>query len=428
MNKKIKVLAYLDAPSSATGFSTVSRNILMGLHSTGRYEIEVLGINYYGDPHNFPFKIWPVAIGDPKNDPYGRTKVFNMIRQMEFDILFFLQDTFILDFVPELISHLKSINKKFKSIVYYPIDGRPKTQWINNIKDCDYIVAYTEFGKALTYEVCPAIKNKEILVIPHGVNTKEYFPIENTETLNSFRKQYFGANYDKFIYMNLNRNQRRKDIPRTIHAFNEVKKIIPSALLYLHCASLDQGWDLKEVCKYFNLSTERDVIFPVNFGPNQGFPREIVNYIYNSVDCVVSTATGEGFGLSFIESMATKTPVIMPNNTSLTELILPERGYLVNSGSNLNLFTVLTQDNDIMRPLVDVEDLIDKMLHVYNNKNEVATKVNNAYEWVTNNMDWMKHIVPIWISLFDKAYGELSSINVAKTNELQSTTIMAEVI
>ena len=50
---KIKVLAYCDSPTCATGFGTVSRNIFEGLQNTGRYQVDVLGINYWGDPHTF---------------------------------------------------------------------------------------------------------------------------------------------------------------------------------------------------------------------------------------------------------------------------------------------------------------------------------------------------------------------------------------
>ena len=87
--KKIKVLAYQDAPICATGFGTVSRNILQGLYNTGKYEIEVLGINYWGDPYDFPAKIWPVGT-NKERDPYGRQKICGMIPQMDYDILFFL--------------------------------------------------------------------------------------------------------------------------------------------------------------------------------------------------------------------------------------------------------------------------------------------------------------------------------------------------
>ena len=46
-------------------------------------------------------------------------------------------------------------------------------------------------------------------------------------------------------------------------------------------AKKDQGWDLMEVVKSYGLSSTEDVIFPENFGPNQGYPRNIVNMVYN---------------------------------------------------------------------------------------------------------------------------------------------------
>lgn len=293
--KKIHVVAYCDSPTCATGFGTVSRNIFEGLYKTGRYHIDILGINYWGDPHNFPYRIWPTAT-NPERDPYGRRKVANMITQMKYDLLFFLQDSFILEFLPELHDFLARQGRKFKSICYYPIDGVPKEQWIKNVCSCDYVYTYSQFGKKQSETVWPDAKNKNIGVVPHGVNVNDYYPLPKDQ-VDSFRKQYFGSQADKFIFMNLNRNQIRKDIPRSIRAFVEFRKYVPDSVLYLHMMKEDQGWNLPEVCKFFGLDITKDVIFPENFGANQGYPRPVVNLLYNAVDCVISTAVGEGWGL-----------------------------------------------------------------------------------------------------------------------------------
>lgn len=290
---KVRVLAYCDSPSCATGFGTVARNILAGLHNTGRYAIDILGINYWGDPHNFPFRIWPTGTNSEK-DPYGRKKVFSMIPRMEYDILFFLQDSFILDFLPQLHTHLRGASKDFRSICYFPVDGTPKEQWMRNVDATDYPVAYTEFGKEEAIKAHPGMK--DLLVIPHGANVSDYFVADEKDVL-AFKSQFFGAQRDKFVFTNLNRNQQRKDIPRTIAAFAEFRKQVPESLLYLHMAKQDQGWNLEEVVQSYGLSTSEDVIFPQNFGPNQGYPRQIVNMIYNISDCVISTTLGEGWGL-----------------------------------------------------------------------------------------------------------------------------------
>jgi glycosyltransferase involved in cell wall biosynthesis len=421
---KIKVLAYCDTPSCATGFGTVSRNIFEGLYSTGRYAIDVLGINYWGNPHPFPYRIWPTGT-NPQNDPYGRQKICKMIPQMEFDLLFFLQDSFIMDFLPELIPQLRLGGKKFKSICYYPIDGVPKEQWIKNISAVDFPVSYCEYGKRLSQEVYPSVT--ELGMIPHGVNIREYYPLAEQE-IKEFRQKYFASQANKFVWTNLNRNQQRKDIPRTIMAFSEFKKIVPDSVLYLHMAKQDQGWDLLEVCKSFGLNIRTDVIFPENFGPNQGYPRDVVNLIYNVSDCVVSSCLGEGFGLSWIEAMAAKTPILMPNNTALTEFITEDRGYLIDSGTNPSLYTVLGHDNEVIRPLVDVDDMVKKMLHIYKNYDEAKQKAENAYKWVTTSMDWQRSIVPQWIPVFDNAYKSLLiDLNApAKIEKDRNETIDAE--
>lgn len=400
---KIRVLAYCDSPTCATGFATVSRNVLMGLYNTGRYSIDVIGINYWGDPHNFPFRIWPAGT-NAENDPYGRKKAFDMIHKMEYDVLFFLQDTFILDFLPQLHESLRMAGKNFRSVCYFPVDGVPIKEWLHNVNACDHIVAYTDYGRNTAKEAFPEMK--DLQVIPHGVNIRDFYPMGEKD-ITSFRAQFFGACGKNFIFTNLNRNQQRKDIPRTIAAFAELKKEIKDITLYLHMAVKDQGWELDRIVANYGLRINSDVIFPQNFGPNQGFPRHVVNMIYNASDCVVSTTLGEGFGLSWIEAMATKTPIIMPDNTAMTEFITPDRGYLVKSGNTNNLYTICRNDNDVVRPLTDIDDLVDKMRTVYWNRQEAKAKAEKAYSWVTTQMDWQSCVVPKWVNLFDAAYDNL---------------------
>ena len=400
MKDKVKILFYGDAPPCATGFATVARNVLMGLHNTGRYDIKILGINYWGDPHEFPFPIWPTGTNQEK-DPYGRQKVANMIPTMEFDVLFFLQDSFILNFLPQVIEHLKSAGRRFTSICYFPIDGVPKKEWVDSVKVVDMPVTYTKFG----YDEClkhdPSLADK-LRIVPHGVNPNDFHPLPQDQVIKPFRMQYFGPHADKYIYMNLNRNQQRKDIPRTVLAYRDVHEQDPETLLYLHMAVRDQGWNLDGVVKGMGLDMTSDVIFPQNFGPNKGFPLKTLNAIYNATDCVMSTALGEGWGLSWIEAMATKTPVIMPNNTALTENITDDIGYLADSGTSPGLYTVLPWDNEVVRPVVDTGHLVELMNHVKDNPDEAKEKAENAYKHIMDNFLWEDHIVPMWIELIDE--------------------------
>ena len=424
MDRKIKVLAYCDSPTVATGFGTVSRNIFEALHRTGRYDVEVLGINYWGDPHPYPYRIWPTAI-NPENDPYGRQKVVNMIPQMKFDILFVLQDTFIVNFLPTLIPHLTTNRREpFKTLMYFPIDSVLKEEWGKNIEVLDNLVAYCEFGKT---EALKTLPNRNIDVIYHGVNTNDYYPLPD-EDVKKFREQFFGPLKDKWIVTNVNRNQQRKDIPRFLMAFKEFKKVVPDAVAYCHMATKDQGWKLDGVCDTLGFDMKKDVIFPQNFGPNQGYPKDVVNKIYNASDVVVSATLAEGMGLAWLEAMATRTPIIMPDNTAMSEFITEDRGYLVKSGGDLNLLTILPNDNEVIRNLIDVNELTDTLINVHSNKEEAKKKAENAYKWVTTSMDWQKHIGAQWVALFDKVHGTLEDTNKEMNDVITSIGNLTPVI
>jgi len=297
--KKLKILAYCDSPTVATGFGTVAKNIFTGLYETGKYDIDIFAINYWGSPApplTQVFNIWPAGLNS-EHDPYGRKKFMEMAKHMEFDILFFLQDSFILQFLTEYIPQLKAQGKKFVSLCYYPCDSIIKKSWAEAVTSVDIPVAYTQFAKDATLlALGDTATKKNIRVIYHGVNDKDFYPRQDQEAVD-FRKRYFGPQADKFIFCNLNRNQQRKDIPRFIRAYKQVKETNSNVLAYCHMAVRDQGWRLDKVCEVLGLSTKTDVVFPQNFGPNQGYPVPVVNILYNSCDCVVSTALGEGFGL-----------------------------------------------------------------------------------------------------------------------------------
>lgn len=394
---KKKVLCYCDM-ECATGFGTVSKNILEQLYKSGKYDIDCFGINYHGTPHHTPYKIWP-AMDYSSGDPYGRKKFCGFAVQHDFDILWILQDTFIVDFLPELLGYLKTNRTKpFRTIMYYPIDSVLQEGWYKNIKPVHRLVAYTEFGKQAYLK---QDDTRAIDVIYHGINKEDFYPLSE-EDIAKFREHYFGVHKDKFIFMNINRNQQRKDLPRTIQAFKEFNKMVPESVLYLHCAHIDQGWNIPNLLQQLDLTLGKEVLLPEKMEPNQGFPKHIVNLLYNACDCVLSTTTGEGFGLGFIEAMACKIPVIMPNNTAMAELITEDRGYLVNSGSTSSLWTCLPNDNDVMRPLVDVEDLVAKMAFVYDNYDEAKNKAEAAYRWVQGEMLWSDKIAKQWLKVFNE--------------------------
>ena len=399
-NKRKKLLCYTDSVQCATGFAQVARNILMGVQNSGKYDVIQLGINYWGDPHEYPFPIYPMGI-NKQNDPYGREKAKQMIIGLDWDILFLLQDTFILQFIRELVPDLRRQGRKGPIVVYAPADGEPKPEWIEGISHADVCIAYTQWAKDEWIKAYPPIENKIAAVLPHGVNTNHFFPLPEEE-IQKFRGGYFGKVAGNFIFCNVNRNQQRKDIPRTLMAFKKVLEARPNVSLYLHMSPKDLGWDLAQVVKTLGLDLATDVVFPANFNVNQGFPLDVLNRVYNSIDCVMSTTLGEGWGLSWIEAMAVNKPVIYPDNTAITENLAEGRGLLVKSGEDWDHHNIICNDFEVIRPITNLDDLIEKMIYCVDNPEKIKEMSNKAHKWVLENLKW-EHVIPKFIKIFDDA-------------------------
>lgn len=394
-----RVLALCDF-ACATGFAQVSTNVIkqLLLDKNVDYQIDIVGINYHGLPNEWQniapqVRLFP-ALYISKGDVFGRQGYLNLLASGAYDLTWILQDTFQIEVIGQTIldirEQLAKANKKlFKWIFYFPIDAKPKENWITkSVALADIPVAYTQYGFDETVKFVPELKDR-LLIVPHGIEEKVFYPIKERDKVAEFRKHYFlGKADDKFVIMNVNRNQPRKDVMRTMMIFKQFKEIVPNALLYLHMKANDVAYDLNEVARNFNLTPDEDYIVPQEFDENQGLDVAVLNYIYNAVDCVMTTTLGEGWGLSVTEAMATKTPIIAPNHTSLTEMIGEDRGTLVDAGKHTSDWVMLSMDNERLRPLVDAADFVDKLVGIRNNPELAIQKAENAYKFLIENWTW----------------------------------------
>lgn len=411
MQNRLNVLCYLDSPTTSTGFAQVSRNILKHLYATGKYNFTCIGINHDGSPYDqqkYPYAIHPavspLAANQVYQDVYGRQKFIDFARSGQFDLVFMLNDTFIIEtFLPTLLETRNNLpkEKKFPIIMYFPIDGTPKKSWIENVvAKVDFPVTYTEYAKRECLKHVPGLQ--DMPVIYHGVDKETFYPLP-TDITAKFRKEFFGANADKYIVLNVNRNQPRKDLHRTFAAFKLFHEKHPNTFLFINAQKNDVGGNLAEIAEHYGLVFDKDWACPgESFNANQGFPIHIVNMLYNACDVVVSSAIGEGFGLSTIEGMAVKKPILFPNNTALTEIIgeNEEYGYLCKSGETINDFICLgAPDNNLLRPVVNVFDMAEKMQYIYEHQDEAKAKAEKAYERVWT---W-ETVCEQWKEIFHKA-------------------------
>ncbi len=418
MDRKIRVLGWHDM-LGATGFSQVAHNVLKHLYATGKYEFDIIGINHDGncyDHNKFPYNVYPAVSPLSSNekarsDVYGFQKFLMFAGSGKYDLIFIINDPFIMNVIyPQLLATQQKMpkDKKFEIIIYHPVDSPLKPEWVKNvISPTSFPVTYTKYAMNECLKHDPSLA-KKLIYIYHGIDKGVFYPIE-PEKLPEIKKQFLGPkHYDKYLVLNLNRNQPRKDLHKTFAAFKLFHDKYPNTVLWIHAQAEDVGGNLIEIAKAYGLEWDKDWICPApgTFGANQGWPVETINKLYNISDMVVSTTLGEGFGLSIVEAFATMTPAIFPNNTSLTELMgeNESRGWLVKSGSDLNHFVCLGPgDNSQVRPTVDVYDMADKMEYVYLHPEEAKVKAERAYNEV---WEW-KNICEQWKEIFDKAWNKV---------------------
>lgn len=446
---QINILAWAATPYVITGFGIVMKEILTTLYKNypGVYNIYQVGINFHGDfadelyvtggIERGRYKQWTAKVPMPGGGTnlYGQPKFLQLlqdIQDVDVDLIFLFEDPFWVGGPIPGLDQSKSFPLLIKEtlarkgmghvpiVAYFPIDGIPKPSWIKNIASyVDLPITYLDFGHKACVQLEPSLQNR-LRIIPHGVNTKEFFPIHPTE-LRTFKRAMFGEiASDKFMFMNVNRNQLRKLVPSNLIAFKEFQKYVPNSFIYLNMQPVDVGWNLIECCNSLGLEIGKDVFFPPSFDTQKGLSVEDLNKLFNCADVLTSTATGGGWELSVTQAFATKTVTLVPNNTAHTDLcgsqtdLNTQRGVLYNSGSELKLSMIFPNDNEVVRPAPDLDDMVAKMKLLYDNPNLCRQIENNAYKWATETLNWERNVVP----KFHQAFVDAKNVKAARIKQI----------
>jgi glycosyltransferase involved in cell wall biosynthesis len=337
-----------------------------------------------------------------------------MLSADDYDIFFILQD------MPIVAQRMKQIlelqkTRKFKTIMYTPVDSdlSTKREWITKgISDINYPVTYTEWGKKQILQFDPELE-KRLKVVYHGTDFSEVYKLPK-EARDAYRGQgivFEGGVMkltDRFVVLNVNRNQIRKDYMRTFAAFSEFKKVVPAAYLIVLAQNRDQGGDLTTMASQFGLKFGEDWAYPSGYRAYMVCPIETINAMYNIADVTFSTSLGEGFGLSSLETMCAGTPGVFPDHTALTEIFGGDgnRGRLVKAGDTPgNHVCYGAYDSSLVRPAINIEDAVAKLKWVYDGGLEVEAMTTRALTWAAG-ISW-NTINKFWIERFAHACEEI---------------------
>jgi glycosyltransferase involved in cell wall biosynthesis len=295
--QKRKLLWVGDA-AVASGFARVTHHILNTLRET--WNVYVLGLNYQGDPHQYPYPIYPCW---PGGDPFGLKRVVEIINKVRPDYLIVQNDPWN---IPAYIAKAGNI----PVIATMPVDGKNCAgQGLNGLA---LSIFWTKFGDDAARLGGYIGKSK---VVSLGVDLQRYYHREDARKMMGLPPSL----EDCFIVGNVNRNQPRKRLDLSIEYFAEWVKSygIRDAYLFLHVAPTgDLGFNVSQLMEYYGLSN-RLIIAEPDIG--QGISESSLSYTYSVFDVQISTSQGEGWGLTTMEGMACGVPQIVPDWSALGE-------------------------------------------------------------------------------------------------------------
>lgn len=181
-------------------------------------------------------------------------------------------------------------------------------------RSCDWIgcISKQTYNIVKNVWVTDPPKDWQVSYVPHGINSKNFFPITEPEQIiemETVRNQLFQDNDVRFSVLYNNRNIHRKQPGNVILAFQRFLQGLPEeerefCRLVMHTNIVDNdGTDLAAIFR--DVAPDVQVVFS-----DGKLPVNLLNALYNVVDVTINLASNEGFGLSTAESIMTGTPII----------------------------------------------------------------------------------------------------------------------
>lgn len=312
MTQRPRLLWWSDSPTDETGFARVGRSICPWLAKL--WSVAYLALGYNGDPHPFPWRIYPATQGG--GDPFGFSRAASIVGIEQPDVLLMNTDLYV---VAQVVHDARKWKRRPKLVAYCPIDtpGGVKGGVARMLNELDLFIAYTDFGLG---EMRAAGFTGDAIVVPHGFDQRLYRPHPKAAAR---ARIVPGVPADALLIGNVNRNQPRKRLDLTVMYFAEwvrSGRAPANAALYLHCAKQDAGWDLEELARKLDV---RDRVFVAVEKVDDLPDEELMPLVYSALDIQVTTTLGEGWGLPALEGMACGVPQIAPDWSALGDWARP---------------------------------------------------------------------------------------------------------
>ncbi len=300
----MKNLLWLGDAVCPSGFAVATHNILETLRH--HYNVTVIGMNYNGDPHSYPYPIYLAGVG---GDGFGVNRIAQIAVKCQADVIVVQQDGWN---IPAYVQQLQKFEetRDIPVVAAVAVDGKNfNGQWLRGVK---LAIFWTQFALD---EARAGGYRGPAQVITLGVDLDIYKPLDKM----AVRKTHDPAlidvvgNENNFIIGCVGRNQPRKRWDLTIKYFAKwiEDENIQNAWLYMHAAPTgDVSVNVIDLSRYYNCLDRTVYIEPPVF---VGLTEEQMCKTYNCFDVYISTTQGEGMGLPALEAMACGVPCLLPD-------------------------------------------------------------------------------------------------------------------
>ncbi len=299
----MRKLLWIGDADVATGFARCTHHVLEVLRKD--WDVHVLGLNYRGDPHSWPYPIYPCWSG---GDMFGLGRVPELIEKLRPGLIVVQNDPWN---IPEYLMRVQGI----PVVATMPVDG--KNCDAGKLNGLALAIFWTRFGLD---EARLGGYERPAAVIPLGVDLDVYQPVDRRTA-----RREVGLPTklnDAFIVGNINRNQPRKRLDLTIEYFAEWVNSheIDDAYLYLHVApTADLGYEIHQLMQYYGFHGDRKRLIITQPEVGKGSLEDQLANVYSCFDAQITTTQGEGWGLTTMEGMACGVPQIVPDWAALGE-------------------------------------------------------------------------------------------------------------
>ena len=260
------------------------------------------------------------------------------------------------------LAHHVDYIKNFKDIFVIPF-----ANLYSKMTKIDYIIAPSYFTKKQIIETFK-ISSEKIEVIHEGVDTNRFNPNNKPIFRDKFKSQY--------VILFVGALVKTKNVDKLIRVFNYVQKRIDASLVIV-----GEGPEKSNLMKIVKESNLTNKVFFEGFVKDYDLP-----YYYSSCDIFASCSIIEGFGLIFLEAMASGKPVVAFNIASIPEVV---------------------ENGGIIIKNFDLKEMAEKIIELLSNK-EVYEEYSRRAREIAINHDW-NIISRKYLNFFEKSLKVIKS-------------------